>query len=167
MPCLQVSVGSTPTALCAKDLSGVTELRAGVYVFMDLFQSGLGVCDHSDIALSVVTRVISHKTSHKRLIVDAGGLALSKDRSTASQNVDCGYGVVCDAAGKPIPGLMVNGANQEHGIIELPEQYALSDFPVGTVFRVLPNHSCMTAAAYNTYSVTHDKRSRPRGLGAL
>lgn len=33
LPCPTVSVGSTPTAHFARDLSGVTEVRAGVYVF--------------------------------------------------------------------------------------------------------------------------------------
>ena len=39
-----VSVGSTPTALFAEDLSGVTEVRAGVYVFFDLVMVGIDVC---------------------------------------------------------------------------------------------------------------------------
>src|SRR4029434_4341764 len=33
LPCAEVSVGSTPTALSARQLDGVTEVRAGVYVF--------------------------------------------------------------------------------------------------------------------------------------
>ena len=33
LPCPVVSVGSTPTALSARSLEGVTEVRAGVYVF--------------------------------------------------------------------------------------------------------------------------------------
>ena len=39
-----VSVGSTPTALMARSLDGVTELRAGVYATFDLVMAGLGVC---------------------------------------------------------------------------------------------------------------------------
>ena len=77
LTCPRVSVGSTPTALSAESLEGVTELRACVYVFFDLFQAGLGVCGVEDIALSVLTTVVSHKRSHRRLIIDAGGLALS------------------------------------------------------------------------------------------
>lgn len=40
-----VSMGSTPTALAARDLTGVTEVRAGVHVFLDLMMAGLGVCE--------------------------------------------------------------------------------------------------------------------------
>ena len=150
--CPGVSVGSTPTALAAASLEGVTELRAGVYVFFDLFQAGLGVCEVDDIALSVLTTVISHKTSHRRLIVDAGGLALSKDRGTAGQALDYGYGAVADAkSGRAIPGLKVTAANQEHGIIELPDGLDFEQFPLGSQLRILPNHACMTAAAHDHY----------------
>ena len=152
--CPAVSVGSTPTALSASSLEGVSELRAGVYVFFDLFQAGLGVCSVDDIALSVLATVISHKTSHRRLIVDAGGLALSKDRGTADQAVDCGYGLVADAvSGRLIPGLRVSSANQEHGIIELPPGFNFQQFPLGSQLRILPNHACMTAAAHGSYFV--------------
>ncbi len=152
--CPRISVGSTPTALSAKTLQGVTELRAGVYVFFDLVQAGLGVCSLDDIALSVLTTVVSHKTSHRRLIIDAGGLALSKDRGTASQAVDCAYGLVLQAEdGKLIPGLQVVAANQEHGIIDLPEGFHFGQFPLGSQLRILPNHACMTAAAHDHYNV--------------
>lgn len=151
--CTEVSVGSTPTALTARSLEGVTELRAGVYMFFDLYQAGLGVCKIEDIALSVLTTVISHKYSHRRLIVDAGGLALSRDRGTAEQARDCGYGLVAAQSGALFPGLQVNAANQEHGMIELPEPYEFCDFPVGSRLRILPNHACMTAAAYQAYNI--------------
>jgi D-serine deaminase-like pyridoxal phosphate-dependent protein len=152
--CPGVSIGSTPTALAARSLAGVTELRAGVYVFFDLVQAGLGVCGVKDIALTVLTTVISHNRAHRRLLVDAGGLALSKDRGTAAQARDCGYGLLAHAAGGgPIPGLRVDAVNQEHGIIRLPEGLDFADFPVGSLLRVLPNHACMTAAAYDRYHV--------------
>lgn len=152
--CPGVSVGSTPTALSAQSLDGVTELRAGVYVFQDLFQAGLGVCRFEDIALSVLATVIGHKHSHRRLIVDAGGLALSKDRGTAEQPVDRGYGLVARMEdGAVIPGLQVNGCSQEHGVIGLPESLDFKDFPLGSRLRILPNHACMTAAAHERYHV--------------
>ena len=154
VPCPGVSVGSTPTALAARSLAGVTELRAGVYVFQDLFQAGLGVCRVDDIALSVLTTVIGHKRSHRRLLIDAGGLALSKDRGTAEQPVDRGYGLVARVEdGAVIPGLRVDGCSQEHGVIELPAELDFEAFPIGSRLRILPNHACMTAAAHERYHV--------------
>lgn len=148
------SVGSTPTATFAEDLTGITEVRAGVYVFQDLYQVGLGVCELEDIALSVLTTIISHKPDHNRLLVDAGGLALSKDRGTASQKRDCGYGLVCDAGGHVIDELIVDGANQEHGMITTTSgSLDFYRFPIGSQLRILPNHACMTAAAHDRYFV--------------
>lgn len=72
LPCPVVSVGSTPTAHFARDLTGVTELRAGVYVFFDLVVAGIGVCDVDDIAVSVLATVIGHQKERGWIITDAG-----------------------------------------------------------------------------------------------
>ncbi|TFW08991.1 DSD1 family PLP-dependent enzyme, partial [Oxalobacteraceae bacterium OM1] len=155
LPCPIVSVGSTPTAMFGEDFSGITEVRAGVYVFFDLVMAGLGVCSVDDIAVSVLTSVIGHQQRKQQLLVDAGWMALSRDHGTASQPVDQGYGLVCDLRGKPIGDLIVTAANQEHGIIEsrsgAPIDFAA--FPVGTRLRILPNHACATAAQHNAYQV--------------
>ena len=155
LPCPVISVGSTPTAHAARDLTGVTELRAGVHMFFDLVMAGIGVCDLDDIALSVLTTVIGHQPARGWILVDAGWMALSRDRGTATQAVDQGYGIVCDAEGRPIPDLIVASANQEHGVIALRKGAAgsLPDLPVGTLLRILPNHACATAAQHGHYDV--------------
>ncbi len=153
----EVSVGSTPTALFAQDLTGVTEVRAGVFVFFDLVMAGLGVCQQSDIAVSVLTTVIGHQAEKGWTIVDAGWMALSRDRGTAAQAVDQGYGVVCDAQGQPLPDMIVVAANQEHGIVAAREgASAVPMIPVGTQLRILPNHACATAAQHGGYHVADD-----------
>jgi len=91
LPCPVVSVGSTPTSHFARDLAGVTEVRAGVFVFFDLVMAGIGVCTLDDIALSVLTTVIGHQKDRNWIMVDAGWMALSRDRGTANQRVDQGY----------------------------------------------------------------------------
>lgn len=154
--CDQVSVGSTPTATFAESFEGVTEVRAGVFVFQDLFQASIGVCAVDDIALSVLTSVIAHKPDHNRILTDAGGLALSKDRSTGSGPEDFGYGQVCRAENcAAINNYLVRSVNQEHGILEMRNGSA-PDFaaqPIDSKLRILPNHACMTAAAYDRYYV--------------
>lgn len=156
--CPMVSVGSTPTTVFAEPVEGVTEVRAGVYVFFDLFQANLGVCKRREIALTVLTTVIGHKQSRNRLIIDAGALALSKDTGTGSQAQDCRYGLICNAAtGEFVDGLIVDAVNQEHGIVVGTD--ADIDFarhPVGSMLRVLPIHACMTAAGHDQYHVVHD-----------
>lgn len=153
-----VSVGSTPTALTDEDLTGVTELRAGVYVFFDLFQAGVGICKLEDIALSLLVTVIGHQLEKGWVITDGGWMALSRDRGTANQKVDQGYGLVCDINGKIIEGLWVSGANQEHGIISArnPEGFDPKQLPIGTRLRILPNHACPTGAQHPCYYVVNN-----------
>ena len=147
LPAPVVSVGSTPTALFAERLDGVTEVRAGVYMFMDLVMEGLGVCSEEDIALTVLATIIGHRRDTGTILLDAGGLALSKDQGQAG-----GYGRLADAVtGAPL-GLSVASVNQEHGLVPAAE----ADFarlPIGSLVRILPNHACMTAAAYQRYQV--------------
>ncbi len=155
LPCPVVSVGSTPTATFARDLAGVSEARVGVYVFMDLVMAGLGVCAVDDIAISVLASVIGHQRAKGWILVDAGWMALSRDRGTASQSVDQGYGLVCDVDGNPYGDLVVQSANQEHGIVAVRagSSAALPELPVGTLVRILPNHACATAAQHAAYQV--------------
>ena len=154
-----VSVGATPTAHAARSLEGVTEMRAGVFMFFDLVQAGVGVCGVDDIAVSVLATVIGRQERKGWIIVDAGWMAMSRDRGTASQKIDHGYGMVCDLAGRPYPDLIMIQANQEHGVIALRPgaSGSLPDLPVGVRVRVLPNHACATSAQHAAYQVLGDK----------
>jgi D-serine deaminase-like pyridoxal phosphate-dependent protein len=162
LPCPVVSVGSTPTALSARHLADVTEVRAGVYVFFDLVMAGVGVCRIDDVALSVLTTVIGHQRDRSWVIVDAGWMAMSRDRGTQKQAVDQGYGLVCDEAGATIDGFVLSAANQEHGIVSRRSECQAVDediterFPIGTRLRVLPNHACATGAQHECYHVVRD-----------
>jgi D-serine deaminase-like pyridoxal phosphate-dependent protein len=152
--CPEVSVGSTPTALSATQLEGVTEVRAGVYVFFDLVMCNVGVCAPQDLALSVLTTVIGHQAEKGWAIVDAGWMAMSRDRGTQKQSVDYGYGQVCDVTGRVMPGFIMEQANQEHGIVALStgiDTDIAKRFPVGSLLRVLPNHACATGAQFPEY----------------
>jgi D-serine deaminase-like pyridoxal phosphate-dependent protein len=149
-----VSAGSTPTALLLDDASGLTELRAGVYMFFDLDQQSRNVCQREDIALSVLASVIGHNRTAKKLLLDSGGLALSKDTGANAFRPDVGYGEVCDASTcVPFPGLYVSSVSQEHGHVVVTSESTFQQLPVGAKVRILPNHACMTAAAYDRYHV--------------
>ncbi|MDG6105017.1 alanine racemase [Dactylosporangium aurantiacum] len=160
LPCPVVSVGSTPTAHAATvlhgaALDGVTEVRAGNFVFFDLVMAGIGVCTVEDLALSVVVTVIGHRPDKGWVLTDGGWMATSRDRGTAAQRVDQGYGLVTDLNGRVIPDLLMTGASQEHGTLSLrPGSTAkLPDLPIGTRLRILPNHACATAAQHAQYTV--------------
>ncbi|CAB3748654.1 alanine racemase [Burkholderia sp. MSh2] len=154
LPCPVVSIGSTPTALSAQRLDGVTEVRAGVYVMFDLVMRNIGVCELSDIALSVLTTVIGHQEGKGWAIVDAGWMAMSRDRGTQRQAHDFGYGQVCTEDGAVLGDYVMSAANQEHGIVSRagsPDTGIAQRFPIGTRLRILPNHACATGAQHPDY----------------
>lgn len=154
LPCPVVSIGSTPTALSAQHLEDVTEVRAGVYVFFDLVMHNVGVCQMNEIALSVLTTIISHQPEKGWIITDAGWMAMSRDHGTQKQDIDYGYGQVCTVDGKPMQGWIMSSANQEHGIISRTDSSHHNIerlFPIGTRLRILPNHACATGAQFPEY----------------
>ncbi len=161
-----VSVGSTPTALFAQGLEGVTEVRAGVYMFQDLVMAGLGVCRVEDIALSVLAEVIGHRRGRGEVVIDAGWTALSRDRGTADQPLDQGYGMVCDLEGRPVDNVIVRSTNQEHGIVTGRDGAPLEpvDWPIGRRLRILPNHACATAACHAGYHLIRTADSSAQWL---
>lgn len=150
-----VSVGSTPTAVFGDSFAGLTEVRAGVYMLMDLVMAGLGVCAVDEIAASVLATVIGHQREKGWVLTDAGWMALSRDRGTANQAIDQGYGLVCDAAGTVLGDVIVVDANQEHGVLAGRGGHPLDvdRFPVGMPLRILPNHACATTAQHGHYHV--------------
>jgi D-serine deaminase-like pyridoxal phosphate-dependent protein len=149
--CPVLSVGSTPTAFAGTPLDGVSDVRAGNFVFFDLVMAGVGVCVPDDIALSVVVTVIGHQREKGWIITDGGWMATSRDRGVH------GYGLVCDLDGVVIPGLAMTQANQEHGI--LTADGAVPDLAVGTRLRILPHHACATAAQHRAYRVVDGGRT--------
>ena len=100
--------------------------------------------------MSVLATVIGSYPERNQAIIDAGALALSKDNSPEHLDPNFGYGFVCDLALQPLPARLI-ALSQEHG--KLATDVPL---PVGTLLRVIPNHSCLTAAMYDRYHVVDD-----------
>jgi len=156
LPCRIVSIGSTPTAVLGSAFSGISEVRAGAFVFNDLTMVNLGVCNVSDVAISVLCSVIGHRPSANQVVTDAGWMALSADLSTQTQATDYRFGLVCDGlTGARLEDLLAVGTNQEHGLVgpRHGEALDLSQFPVGRLLRIVPVHACATAAAHGSYQV--------------
>ena len=153
--CPIVSMGSTPTAHNAVVLDGVTEVRAGVFIFFDLVMAGIGICKVEDIAISVLATVIGHQREKGWILIDAGWMAMSQDRGTSKQEVNQGYGLVCDVSGQPFDNLILADANQEHGIITVRpgSDAGLPALQIGDRVRILPNHACATGAQHQAYHV--------------
>lgn len=159
MRCEVVSVGSTPSMSHVENMEFVTEARPGVYMFQDLFQAAIKSCTRDDIAMTVLASVINCRPSKNQIVIDAGSIALSKDRSTAATNQDAGYGLVLDIDGRSTFGeCIIQHAYQEHGVATSSQPLPFDKLRIGTKVRVAPNHSCLTAAAHDKYYVVHGGR---------
>ncbi|MDQ1613983.1 MAG: hypothetical protein QOG00_3914 [Pyrinomonadaceae bacterium] len=152
VPVPVVSIGSTPTISTVEHLEGVDEARPGNYIFYDAFQATLGSCRFEDCALTVLTSVVHRDATRRKVVIDAGAIALSKDRGAVDTDATCGYGRVYDAEGNDL-NLRVGALSQEHGIVEVPDDALFDNLKVGARLRVLANHSCLTAAQHPHYNV--------------
>lgn len=159
--CSAVGLGGSPALLTAKAARSLTEISAGVFLFQDLAQAGIGSADMTDLAVGVMATVTQHKPEGERIFIDAGGLALSQDRSTANQTLDQGYGLVLDPVSwEPLGAgdIVVAQTSQEHGMLRRRDGSPAPTeiLPVGQRVLVLPNHVCMMAAAHGHYHVLND-----------
>jgi D-serine deaminase-like pyridoxal phosphate-dependent protein len=140
-----VSVGSTPAMSAVKDLSGVTEARPGNYCFYDFMQVRLGSCEARDCAVTVLSSVVSSRPDVGHAVVDAGALAMSKDLG-GDPSISMGEVFSDYVSGTLDSEVRLTSLSQEHGILSVPR-------PVGSRVRIVPNHSCLTAAMFDEYAV--------------
>jgi D-serine deaminase-like pyridoxal phosphate-dependent protein len=129
-----VAVGSTPTALAAATVPGVTEVRAGTYVFGDALSVTWGAITDREIALSVLCTVVSRPTP-ERATVDGGSKTFAGDVPASMVPGLQGYGRVVGAEG------YLDGMTEEHGIVRLGPGRTPH---IGDRLRVIPNHVCTT-----------------------
>ncbi len=153
VPC--VSIGSTPTISKIEHLAGVTEARCGNYIFFDAFQATLGSCEFEDCALTVLAAIVHRDATRQKIVVDAGAIALSKDRGAVEFDAGCGFGRVYDLDGEDL-NLRVESLSQEHGTITINDTAIFNRLKVGSRIRILANHSCLTAAQHDFYHVLDD-----------
>lgn len=148
-----VSIGSTPTISVVEDLTGITEVRPGNYALFDVFQASIGTCTQTDVALSVITEVIGNYQDRGWVLVDAGALAMSKDPGAVHVLSEQDFGIICDPVSQvPMPGIRLVGLSQEHGKVSMDSTRSGS-LSLGDKLRVLPNHSCLVTALYETIFV--------------
>jgi D-serine deaminase-like pyridoxal phosphate-dependent protein len=139
-----LSVGTTPTARHLERQKGVTEIRAGNYVFNDATQVALGVAPPEDCALSVVATVVA-RPEPRRIILDCGSKALAAERLTPRSE---GFGLVVGH-----DELRVERLFEEHAIVVSDEP---CEIPLGARLRVIPNHACATANLHERLLVVAD-----------
>ena len=142
-----ISVGSTPGMRAIDHLDGITEARPGNYVFYDYTQVTLGTCAPRECAVTVLASVVSSQPGRDHCVIDAGALALSKDPGRGGLPSPTMGEIFSDYAGGSLHDrTRVVGLSQEHGRVT-------GTFRVGERVRILPNHSCLTAACFDEYQV--------------
>ena len=98
-----------------------------------------------------------HDGEELNVVIDAGAVALSKDRGPVELDPGCGFGRVLDLAGEEL-GLRVESVSQEHGSVAVGDERLFDRLRVGERVRVLANHSCLTAAQHSHYNVLEGER---------
>ena len=156
-----ISVGSTPTIMHVDHLVGVDEVRVGNYAFFDLTQATLGTCTAEDGVLSVLAAVVHRDTTRRQVVIDAGAIAISKDRGAVEFDAAAGFGRLLDLEGRDL-GVRLGSLSQEHGTASVEDAALLGRLAVGTRVRVLVNHSCLTAAQHAEYVVHEGLEVRDR-----
>jgi len=141
-----LSVGDTPSASLLDNFEGVDEIRPGNFVYYDLMQYRLGVCELQDIAAYVVASVIAKYPDRKELIVHAGAVHLSKEYLQEDDRKI--FGKIARVENSLVtaiePGASVISLSQEHGIIACSDEF-FDKIRLYDNLAILPVHSCLTA----------------------
>ena len=155
-PELIVSLGDTPSCSICDNFDGVDEIRPGNFVFYDLMQFKIGVCNLTDIAVRMICPVIAIHPSRNEVVIYGGAIHFAKDSII---NID----------GKPLFGRIIvsdgdkkilldernylHSLSQEHGILKITTR-DINYFKPGKLIEVIPVHACLTANLMKEYLTT-------------
>jgi D-serine deaminase-like pyridoxal phosphate-dependent protein len=139
IPIREVTCGSTPTAIAAAAVPGVTEVRAGTYVFGDLIMTGVGAMRREDISLSIISTVQS-RPYPARATFDGGMKTFMGEAFPSPPKFLKGFGEAVD-----LP-IYLEGLTEEHGLAVVPAGTKLA---VGDRVAFFPNHVCTTVNLSN------------------
>ena len=151
IPVDELSVGSTPTVLAAATMDGITEIRPGNYAFFDQLPIRVGIASEAQVALTVLATIISKNKEY--FVTDAGSKTLTSDTGGHGLASATGFGIAypLDAYLDPGRCLTVAGLSEEHGKLARTD----FDLPVGSMVRIIPNHSCPVANLGGQYVVSN------------
>jgi D-serine deaminase-like pyridoxal phosphate-dependent protein len=121
------------------EVPGVTEARAGTYVFYDLMHLAAGTATEDQLALSALCTVVSRRTPD-RLTIDGGTKTFSGDRGAVGGS-KTNSPDVARAADRRVH---VETLTEEHGMARAEEPVEL-----GEKLRFYPFHACTCANLTN------------------
>ena len=126
-----LSGGNSVSSKVPQHLKGLTEIRAGNYIFNDCQQLYFDRVTEDQCALRVLSTLVC-KTGPCSAILDAGTKTLSSD---VFHGTDLGYGRICGH-----PEIKITNLNEEHAFIVSPDPLP---FDIGDKVLIIPNHACV------------------------
>lgn len=144
-----ISIGSTPPFMFGFEvMEGITELRVGTYILMDVSQ-GNAIGTYDRCAATVLTTVISKPTS-ERVITDVGAKGLTMQSRTEGICATTGIGTL-----KNFNQVHISQMYDEHAIIN--NKIFRNKVSIGDKVEVIPNHICPVCNLYDVaYLVSGD-----------
>ena len=130
----EISAGGSIVYAGAASAPGITELRAGTYVFCDLMELGLGVATWEQLALTILCTVVSIRQP-RGATVDGGSKTFSGDRGLVGSPV-AGLEGLAIAVDRDIH---LDRLTEEHGMAVLGEGESVR---LGDKIRFYPTHAC-------------------------
>ena len=128
-----LSGGNTVSSKVAHCMEGITESRAGNYIFNDCAQLYKGTVLPGECAMRVVVTVVC-LTGENTAIIDAGTKTFSSDNLTPG-NPQFGYIIGHEH-------VKLHAMHEEHGFIRSEGRMP---FSVGDKLTIIPNHACVIA----------------------
>lgn len=130
--CMDIlSGGNTVSSKVPHCLEGITEVRAGNYIFNDCAQLYYDRVTEDDCALRVLTTVVCRPDAYNA-ILDCGTKSLSSD---CYPTTDFGFGRIVGH-----PEYNIFNLNEEHAFLRSKTPL---DLKIGDKLLVIPNHACV------------------------
>lgn len=148
IPIAEVTAGGTITGRGVAQVAGVTEVRAGTYVFYDAMQIAYGAATTDDVAAFILATVVSTRQPGW-VTIDAGSKTFSGDRAlSVTGDADL------VAAGFDIDATVAR-VTEEHGMVRLGEGVQVE---VGQKLRFIPYHVCTAVNLSNELVAVQDEK---------
>ena len=141
----RVSMGSSASARVAATVTGVNQIRPGIFAFNDLGQIALGNANLQNCAVRILSTVVSRPTS-TTAVIDAGSKSLSADLLPAKEHRDeyPGHGLIIGKSG-----WIIERLSEEHGMLKWMGDGEPSSLDIGEQIQIIPNHVCTTFSSLN------------------
>jgi len=146
----EITAGGTFTARSAAAVPGVTEVRAGTYVFYDLMHLAAGTATEAQLALSILCSVVSQH-GPGQITIDGGSKTFSGDRGVVG-----GQAAVPQAVARGVGRrVVVERLTEEHGMARVEPGESVT---VGDKIRFYPFHACTCVNLSNELIGVRDGR---------